>query len=65
MAHLGWIERGGSQRLMRVAVSIDGQRITTAFADTTATDKWSSGDLDYFQRTYEQWEIRNEAESAL
>ena len=65
MAHLGWIQHGGARRLMRVAVSMDDQRITTAFADTPATDKWNSGDFDYFQRTYEQWEIRNEAESAL
>ena len=50
---------------MRVAVSMDDQRIPTAFADTPATDKWNSGDFDYFQRIYEEWEIRNEAESAL
>ena len=50
---------------MRVAVSMDDRRIASAFADDTATEKMNRGDIGYFQRNYEQWEMRNEAESAL
>jgi hypothetical protein len=65
MAYLGWVEHGGVERLMRVAVSMDDRRIVTAFLDTAATEKLNSADFDYFQRNYGRLEIRNEAESAL
>ena len=65
MAYLGWVEHGGSERLMRVGVSMDDRRITTAFLDTKATDKLNSGDMAYFQRNYERLEVRDESESSL
>ena len=65
VAHFGWVEHEGVQRLMRVAVSMDNQRIATAFVDTSATEALHNGDFDYFQRNYEQVEMRDEAESAL
>lgn len=65
MVYWGWIEYAGTERLMRVAVSMDDRRIASAFADDTATEKMNRGDVGYFQRNYEQWEMRNEAESAL
>ena len=65
VAYFGWVEHNGVQRLMRVAVSMDNQRIATAFADTSATEALHNGDHDYFQRNYEQVEIRDESESAL
>lgn len=58
IAYLGWVEHGGGERLMRVGVSMDNRRITTAFLDRTATDKLNSGDLDYFQSNYESPEVR-------
>ena len=63
--HFGWVEHKGVQRLMRVAVSMDNQRIATAFVDTSASEALHDGDFDYFQRNYEQVEIRDEPESAL
>lgn len=65
MAYLGWIEYRGVQRLMRVGVSMDDRRITTAFLDTKATDKLNGGDMEYFQRNYERLEVRDESESTL
>ena len=58
MAYLGWVEYEGVARLMRVGVSMDDQRIATAFWDSTATNKLNSGDLDYFRRNYERPEVR-------
>ena len=65
IAFLGWIEYSGGRRLMRVAVSIDNQRIISAFLDTTATEKLNSGDMEYFQRNYEGLEVRDEPDRAL
>ena len=65
MAYLGWVEHRGTERLMRVGVSMDDRRITTAFLDTKATDKLNSGDMAYFQRNYERPEVRGESESSL
>ena len=61
MAYLGWVEHRGTARLMRVGVSMDDRRITTAFLDTKATDKLNSGDTAYFQRNYERLEVRDES----
>ena len=65
IAFLGWIAYGGGRRLMRVAVSIDDQRIISAFLDTTATEKLNSGDMEYFQRNYEGLEVRDEPDRTL
>ena len=65
IASLGWIEHEGVRRLMRVAVSIDDQRIISAFLDKTATEKLNIGDVGYFQRNYERLEMRDEPDRAL
>ena len=65
IAFLGWVEFGGDQRLMRVAVSMDDQRIISAFLDTTAAVKLNSGDMGYFQRNYARLEARDEPDRAL
>ena len=51
----------GVNEMVRVAVSIDDQRIITAFADRTATRHWNRGDRDYFRRGYENLEERDES----
>ena len=58
MAHLGLIEYGGAERLMRVGVSMDDRRIVTTFLDSTATNKLNSGDMGYFESNYENPEVR-------
>lgn len=60
IAYLGWVEYEGRNRLMRVAVSMDDQRIITAVLDGTATDKMEKGDWDYFRRHYAELEEGNE-----
>ena len=44
---------------MRVGVSMDDRRITTAFLDRTATDKLNIRDMEYFQSNYEKPEVRS------
>lgn len=61
MAYLGWVEYEGRNRLMRVAVSLDDQRIITAVLDGTATDKMEEGNWDYFRRHYAELEEGNGA----
>ena len=46
MNYLGWVEYNGERRLMRVIVSMDDQRIITAYLDRSATkrfieEKWN------------------------
>ncbi len=46
MNYLGWVEYNGERRLMRVIVSMDDQRIVTAYLDRPATkrfieEKWN------------------------
>ena len=65
MVYMGWVEYEGKNRLMRVAVSMDDQRIITAVLDGTATDKMEEGDWDYFRRHYAELEEGNETRSAL
>ena len=65
MAYLGWVEYEGINRLMRVAVSMDDQRIITAVLDETATDKMEKGDWNYFRRHYAEPEEGNETGSSL
>lgn len=59
VAYMGWVEYEGRNRLMRVAVSMDDQRIITAVLDGTATDKMEEGDWDYFRRHYAELEEGN------
>ena len=65
IAFLGWIEHSGGKRLMRVAISIDNQRIISAFWDRKATEKLNSGDMEYFQRNYDRLEVRDGIEKSL
>ena len=37
-------------KLIRVAVSMDGERITTVLPDRTATRNWNNMNIDYFSR---------------
>jgi len=60
MVYMGWVEYEGKNRLMRVAVSMDDQRIITAVLDGTATDKMEKGDWDYFRRHYAEPDEGNE-----
>lgn len=48
-------------KLIRVAVSMDGERITTVLPDRTATRNWSNMNLDYFDR-YQNLEDRDASE---
>ena len=50
----------GIKDLFRVAVSMDDQRIITAFVDRTATRNWNKGNRDYFREKYRQWEEHHE-----
>ena len=36
--------------MLRVVVSLDDERIVSAFQDTTATQHWARGDLAYFNK---------------
>ena len=49
----------GLEEMVRVAVSMDDERIITAFPDRTATRHWNSGNRDYFDRTYQLLEARD------
>ena len=48
----------GLNELVRVAVSMDDERIITAFLDRTATRHWNREDKDYFVRVYQNLEER-------
>ena len=49
-------------KLVIVAVSMDDARIITAYASRRATEKWRTGDRDYFVRHYpENLEVRDGA----
>ena len=50
----------GLRGMIRVAVSMDDERIITAFADQSATRALRRGDDDYFDMEYEDWEKRVE-----
>ena len=49
----------GLSKMLRVAVSIDDERIVTAFQDRTATQHWNRGNLDYFRTRYQNVEVRD------
>ena len=48
-------------KLIRVAVSMDGERITTVLPDRTATRNWNNMNIDYFNR-YQNLEERDASE---
>ena len=50
----------GLDKMVKVAVSLDDERVVTAFLDRTATGHWNRGNRDYFETHYENLEIRYE-----
>ena len=50
----------GMREIVRVAVSMDDERIINAFPDRTATRHWNKGDTSYFARVYGDLEVRDE-----
>ena len=48
-------------KMVRVAVSIDDERIATAFPDTQATNHWNRRNTNYFERKYGNVEVRDES----
>ncbi len=50
-AYLGWAE--DSNKLLRVAVSMDDRTVTTSFKDSKA---WENGNWDFFHRHYRNFE---------
>ena len=48
-------------RMVRVAVSIDDERIATAFPDTQAANHWNRRNISYFHRKYRNVEVRDES----
>ena len=55
----------GRNSMLRVAVSLDDERIVAAFPDEGATKAWKRGDLEYFRRRLAEVEERNGPESAI
>ena len=55
----------GHNSMLRVAVSLDDERIVAAFPDEGATKAWKRGDLEYFRRRLAEVEERNGPESAI
>ena len=50
----------GMRVMIRVAVSMDDEKIITAFEDQRATRALRQGNDDYFDTDYEDWEKRIE-----
>ena len=50
----------GMAEMVRVAVSMDDERIINAFPDRTATRHWDRGNRSYFTRVYGELEVRDE-----
>lgn len=46
-------------KIVIVAVSMDDDKIVTAFASTKMTRKWWQGDRNYFARYYQRFEERD------
>ena len=51
----------GMTEMVRVAVSMDDERIINAFPDRTATRHWIRGNTGYFARVYGDLEMRDES----
>ena len=58
-AYWGWVLFEGVEWLMRVSVSIDDRRLTTAYLDSRATRKLVTGDMLYFHRNYVGIEVQD------
>ncbi len=50
----------GMTEMVRLAVSMDDERIINAFPDRTATRHWNKRNTGYFERVYEDLEVRDE-----
>ena len=50
----------GIRVMIRVAISMDDEKIVTAFTDRRATRALRQGDDSYFDMDYEYWERRDE-----
>ncbi len=48
----------GTDKMVRVAVSMDDRVIVTAFLDSKATLRWNRGNRDYFVQRYRDLEER-------
>ncbi len=48
--------------MVRVVVSLDDERIVTAYQDRTATMHWTRGSRSYFRQRCEELEERNESD---
>ena len=55
----------GRNSMLRMAVSLDDERIVSAFPDEGTTKAWHRGDLGYFRRHLAAVEERNGPESAV
>ena len=51
----------GMREMVRVAVSMDDERIINAFPDRTATRHWNKGNSGYFAHVYGDFEVRDES----
>ena len=58
MCYLAFVP--GMMEMVRLAVSMDDDRIINAFPDRTATRHWNKGDTGYFARVYGDLEVRDE-----
>ena len=61
-AYWGWVLFEGVERLLRVNVSMDDRRLTTAYLDSRATRKFVTADMSYFHRNYAGIEVQNESD---
>ena len=54
--HYAFVPEHG--KVVRVAVSMDGKRLITAFVDSAATEHWHQGTQAYFSREVANMEVR-------
>ena len=57
-----WGVPPGSKTLLRVAVSLDDERIVTAYPDRAATITWRSGNIGWFTERCKDLEVRDESQ---
>ena len=58
MCYLAFVP--GMTEMVRLAVSMDDNRIINAFPDRTATRHWNKGNTGYFAGVYGDLEVRDE-----
>ena len=58
MCYLAFVP--GMMEMVRLAVSMDDERIINAFPDRTATRHWNKRNTLYFARVYADLEVRDE-----